>query len=97
MYKSRKQKRDTGKNRLLLSVLLCFVEPKKTYKIIITLLIVFNRFIKQILIKTDSFFLKNSCFFKRFYQKRITTVTIKNIIRRLLPRKTIARLKLVNI
>ena len=69
MCKSRKQKRKTGKNRLLL---LCNPHNKtykKTCKIKNNLIIVFINFIKQKIIKLVCFFIKTLWFFNWLYQK----------------------------
>ena len=69
MCKSRKQKRNIGKNQLLL-----FWNPhnkpyKKTCKIKNHLIIVFISFIKQKIIKLVCFFIKTLWFFNWLYQK----------------------------
>ena len=69
MCKSRKQKRNIGKNWLLL---LCNPHNKtynKTYKTKNILIIVFINFIKQKIIKFVCFFIKTLSFFNWLYQK----------------------------
>jgi len=69
MCKSRKQKRNTGKNRLLLLWNHHNKPYKKTYKFKNQLLIVFISFIKQKIIKLVCFLIKNLWFFNWLYQK----------------------------
>ena len=93
MCKSRKQKRNTGKNRLLL---LCNPHNKtykKTCKINKHLIIVFIWLIKQKLIKTCLFFYKNVVFFQLIISKKTTTILTKAMIKNLLPRERKTRLK----
>ena len=92
MCKSRKQKRNTGKNRLLL---LCNPHNKtykKTCKINKHLIIVFIIFIKQKIIKLVCFFIKTLCFLIG-YIKKTTTILIRTMIKNLLSHKSKTRLK----